>query len=308
MKKTLGIILAMLMVLSMLTACGQTPAETKPAEAAEQPAAEAETTPAPEEPAEHEHTWVEATCTEPKTCSVCGETEGEPIGHSATEADYWNPSVCEVCGEELGPVLTPDFVTYKLDDERMMQLGETYDYNTVTRDDPDMPTVAKATVDSYEIIPSAEDYDTGLDTAWNLEAKEGYEWRVVKMSVVFGDEAAQANGMKWYICRENYYDIVGHDDSATTIEDADAAKEAIKTFMINYNGEEYECACYGIDSLKGWDLTTRTNTLIICNAIQVPVGYDGFVVGLMNSATAKWDEGVHIYDLADADTLFFRLA
>ena len=27
----------------------------------------------------HEHTWSEATCTEPKTCSECGETEGEPL-------------------------------------------------------------------------------------------------------------------------------------------------------------------------------------------------------------------------------------
>lgn len=28
------------------------------------------------------HEWVEATCTEPKTCSKCGETEGEALGHS----------------------------------------------------------------------------------------------------------------------------------------------------------------------------------------------------------------------------------
>lgn len=27
----------------------------------------------------HEHTWADATCTEPKTCSVCGETEGEVL-------------------------------------------------------------------------------------------------------------------------------------------------------------------------------------------------------------------------------------
>lgn len=28
-----------------------------------------------------EHSWVDATCTEPKTCSVCGQTEGEATGH-----------------------------------------------------------------------------------------------------------------------------------------------------------------------------------------------------------------------------------
>ena len=37
----------------------------------------------------HQHTWVEATCTEPKTCSECGETEGEALGHQFSEATYW---------------------------------------------------------------------------------------------------------------------------------------------------------------------------------------------------------------------------
>ncbi|MCD7860400.1 MAG: hypothetical protein LUG25_00610 [Oscillospiraceae bacterium] len=26
-----------------------------------------------------EHEWIEATCTEPKTCAVCGETEGDVL-------------------------------------------------------------------------------------------------------------------------------------------------------------------------------------------------------------------------------------
>ena len=29
-----------------------------------------------------EHDWVDATCTEPKTCSACGETEGAALGHT----------------------------------------------------------------------------------------------------------------------------------------------------------------------------------------------------------------------------------
>ena len=30
----------------------------------------------------HEHVWTDATCTTPKTCSECGETEGEALGHT----------------------------------------------------------------------------------------------------------------------------------------------------------------------------------------------------------------------------------
>lgn len=44
------------------------------------------------------HTWVEATCTEPKTCSVCGATEGEALGHAWAEATCVAPSICSRCG------------------------------------------------------------------------------------------------------------------------------------------------------------------------------------------------------------------
>lgn len=44
------------------------------------------------------HTWEEATCSTPKTCTSCGETEGAPLDHS------WNTRlctpVCTLCGFE----------------------------------------------------------------------------------------------------------------------------------------------------------------------------------------------------------------
>ena len=45
------------------------------------------------------HTWKDATCTEPKTCSVCNETEGEALGHTWMDATYNNPKTCSICGE-----------------------------------------------------------------------------------------------------------------------------------------------------------------------------------------------------------------
>lgn len=53
----------------------------------------------------HEHTWVDATCTEPKTCSECGETEGELLGHDWQEATCTEPKTCTVCGETEGEAL-----------------------------------------------------------------------------------------------------------------------------------------------------------------------------------------------------------
>ena len=45
------------------------------------------------------HTYADATCTEPKTCKVCGAVEGEPLGHSYTEATCTEPGICTVCKE-----------------------------------------------------------------------------------------------------------------------------------------------------------------------------------------------------------------
>ncbi len=54
-----------------------------------------------------DHTWSEATCTAPKTCTVCGETDGDPIPHSTTAdgdkaATCTTPAYCSVCGESYG--------------------------------------------------------------------------------------------------------------------------------------------------------------------------------------------------------------
>lgn len=51
------------------------------------------------------HEWVEATCTAPKTCAKCGETEGEPLGHDWAEATCESPKTCKVCGETEGEAL-----------------------------------------------------------------------------------------------------------------------------------------------------------------------------------------------------------
>ncbi len=46
----------------------------------------------------HVHSWTEATCTTPKTCTTCGATEGSALGHVAlSEATCTNASICARC-------------------------------------------------------------------------------------------------------------------------------------------------------------------------------------------------------------------
>lgn len=58
----------------------------------------------------HEHVWSEATCTEPATCSECGQTQGEPLGHDWAEATCTEPKTCKVCGQTEGEKLGHDWV------------------------------------------------------------------------------------------------------------------------------------------------------------------------------------------------------
>lgn len=51
------------------------------------------------------HSWKEANCTAPKTCKICGATDGEALGHkpSADDGDCTTEVKCTVCGEVTTP-------------------------------------------------------------------------------------------------------------------------------------------------------------------------------------------------------------
>lgn len=53
----------------------------------------------------HEHTFTDATCTAPMTCSECGITEGEALGHTWVEATCDTAMTCSMCGITEGEAL-----------------------------------------------------------------------------------------------------------------------------------------------------------------------------------------------------------
>ena len=55
------------------------------------------------------HSWTDATCNTPKTCSKCEQTEGEPLEHAWKEATCQELKTCTGCGLTEGEKQPHDF-------------------------------------------------------------------------------------------------------------------------------------------------------------------------------------------------------
>ena len=58
------------------------------------------------------HKFADATCTAPKTCTVCNATEGEALGHKFADATCTTPKTCTVCHITEGKALGHSFTNY----------------------------------------------------------------------------------------------------------------------------------------------------------------------------------------------------
>jgi hypothetical protein len=100
MKKVLLLVLVSMILLFVFTSCDKLPASVtgKLEEIKVQVGL-------------HEHTWADATCTAPKTCTnaACGATEGAALGHSWTAADCEHAKTCSVCNATEGEALGHNF-------------------------------------------------------------------------------------------------------------------------------------------------------------------------------------------------------
>ncbi len=61
----------------------------------------------------HTHSFAAATCTAPKTCTVCNATEGSALGHTFTAATCTTPKTCSVCKATEGDVAAHSYALGK---------------------------------------------------------------------------------------------------------------------------------------------------------------------------------------------------
>lgn len=143
-KRALPLLLALTLCLVLtLAACGgsgntpTSPQSTPSSSQAEPSASTPEVSePEPSEP-ECEHVWTEANYQEAKTCTVCGETEGDPLPSAFTEKEY-------------------------------MVVGTAYDHNTICVLDPSKSSTGKVTINDYKIIDSDETHEAKEGYEWRI--------------------------------------------------------------------------------------------------------------------------------------------
>ena len=66
-----------------------------------------------------QHQWTDATCTTPKTCSLCSKTEGAALGHTGGTATCSKKAVCTVCNAEYGDFAPHAFTEEIIKDETL---------------------------------------------------------------------------------------------------------------------------------------------------------------------------------------------
>lgn len=134
------------------------------------------------------HAWMEAACTEPKTCADCGQIEGDPLGHSF-EATVTPPT----CGESGRTTFTCANCGYSYDDYIELPTGHSFEA-TVTA-----PTCDECGYTTYTCTGCGYSYTDYIVTP------TGHSFEAV-VTAPTGDEC----GYTTYTCAGCGYSYVDH--------------------------------------------------------------------------------------------------
>ena len=253
------------------------------------------------------HTWVDATCAEPKTCSVCGETEGETLGHAWVDATCAEAKHCSVCGETEGNALEHTLTEANYQQAATCEVcGETVGeplqadfekFGLVCDAEQNIEYPIEVPMDGYSLQQGKiafSDYEI-FDSDGTHEALEGYEWRAITMTESFDEYEAAVYGDVGFIPVPTITDY--YFDFVNTYN------ESTETLTLNYNGADYTDVKIDDEILQGdWDgdifiLRTR----FFC---RVPKGYDGLVATVVDVSKEDFSRNL---TAADLNNTFFRL-
>lgn len=270
------------------------------------------------------HQWSDASCTTPRTCTICGETEGDPLPHTfspatctspsicvncgfvqgkplphgnITEANYQDAPMCLDCGTTLGTPLTPVYEEKNI--PMNFQPGVPTPYTTICAENSQMTTTGTAILTDCGILDEADRAEWSNILGVSLEPQDGYEWIAAKIDAVFDDRNTQKYGIVTCYLYEDYYTPYLYDDTLEEIG------EKFYKSQILWHGNTVEQLT--ATALKWGNWTPQKTISLSCYfAFRVPVGYRGAVVGLETSGRYINTDLYYVDDPTDG-TLLYRL-
>lgn len=260
------------------------------------------------------HIWNEASCAAPKTCILCNETEGEALAHIWNEATCAAPKTCQTCQYTEGEALPHTWENPNYQDNKICGVCGGTDGKPLTPGFEEHGLEINMEEDVvYEYVTSCYEDKTKKTTALLVvsnhhifdsdemhPAKEGYEWHTLEADFTFYDANATKYGWSWKALTLEYYEYLPIDGSGSEV-----------TYTVNYHGQEYS-ECYGELTEKPQDTlylpdgrrgATTGFTLDLC----VPIGYDGSVL-VFYDAAIEMEDGTYLHENVNEDTLYFRLS
>lgn len=289
-----------------------------------------------------EHEWAEAACDTPKTCTKCGETEGEALGHTWVEATCAEAKHCTLCGKAEGELLAHSWVDATCAEAKHCSVcgkteGEPLEH---TLTEANYQEAAKCTVCGAEVGEPLEAYFekmgveinvTELNKAYKYKSRDaynrdvnckliiseyttfskdktheyldGYEWKYVKMQFVTPESEGRYGGA--YIRAYRYYEPPTHESTNATNA----------SFQVNWNGNVYDCHAEftKLSDQYGCMYDGKDSRIMEVEfTCHIPIGYDGEILAFYNKTPGLFamekagrptDEAI----LTAVDSLFFRL-
>ena len=266
----------------------------------------------------HTHVWNEATCTAPKTCAECGETEGEALTHQFGEATCAEAASCEVCGETKGDALPHQFGEATCAQAATCEVcgatdGKPLDHqlSEATYQSPAVCSVCGA-ADGEPLTPDFVAYgiatdlskvgdtakyttssalDANLDitgmttlTSYDIVASfeeiEAREGYECRVAVFTTEFGTDAleNGANVACFMGDYYDI------DLFAGNADHSNSVYSATLANIDGEDKPVY---VSQRGGFEVQGNSLVFTLTVCAQVPAGYDGIVGGLVRSGACE---------------------
>lgn len=213
------------------------------------------------------HCWSNATCEAPEACTNCGLTQGEALGHTWKEANYQDPETCTTCGATQGQPLEADFEKYGLEINlwenkhysEKTETSSTYHFNDPKDGFPYVTTCNNDTTKKTTGALYLCNYRI-FQSDETHQAVDGYEWRAFDVEIEFSDENAQKYAPT---CRFGFTDYYHMEKSEESTNIKDYVKE-----ITDETGIQWEYLLESADMVEVGEVSFHGETYSIAGSYE----------------------------------------